>query len=197
MNFEIKPIAPADRPWVSTFIRQRWSGDTVVSRGKLHRPAALPGFVAAQQGQPVGLATYHLENTQAELVTLDSAAAGQGVGTALMAAVRAAAQAAGCTRLWLITTNDNLTALGFYQQQGFRLVRVHCNAVDESRRLKPEIPPIGENGLPIRDELELELALESPNPPDLAGQLAGLHAELWHNLDVLAYLQKERAAWTK
>jgi hypothetical protein len=65
----------------------------------------------------------------------------------------------GCTRLWLITTNDNLHALRFYQKRGFMLVAVHRNAVEQSRKLKPEIPLYGKDGIPIRDEIELEMLL--------------------------------------
>ena len=61
--------------------------------------------------------------------------------------------------MWLITTNDNLNALRFYQGRGFRLVAVHPGAVEASRRLKPQIPELGSFGIPIRDELELELSL--------------------------------------
>jgi GNAT superfamily N-acetyltransferase len=132
----------------------------VVSRGQVHRPETLPGFVARKEGQPVGLITYRLQGGEGEIVTIDSLAENQGIGTALVEAVRQAAKAAGCTRLWLITTNDNLEALRFYQKRGFTLVRVHPQAVDDlSRPLKPEIPRLGRHGLPIRDELELELRL--------------------------------------
>jgi hypothetical protein len=84
---------------------------------------------------------------------------GQGVGTALIEAVKVAAIEAGCRRLWLMTTNDNLHALGFYQRRGFRLVAVYPGAVDAARLLKPEIPLLGNDGIPIRDEIELEIAL--------------------------------------
>ena len=94
-----------------------------------------------------------------EVVTLDSLRPGRGIGTALIEAVKSAASAAGCRRLWLITTNDNLHALGFYQKRGFRLVAVHPGAVDAARRLKPEIPLNGNDGIPIRDEIELEIVL--------------------------------------
>ena len=61
---------------------------------------------------------------------------------------------------WLITTNDNLDALRFYQRRGFRITAIHAGAVDDSRaRLKPEIPEAGDHGIPLRDELELELTL--------------------------------------
>jgi ribosomal protein S18 acetylase RimI-like enzyme len=63
---------------------------------------------------------------------------------------------AGCRRVWLITTNDNLEALGFYQKRGFVLAALHRNAMAETRRFKPNIPLIGMGGIPLRDELELE-----------------------------------------
>jgi ribosomal protein S18 acetylase RimI-like enzyme len=69
------------------------------------------------------LITYRRQADQVEIVTIDSLVEKQGIGTALIEAVRQAARAAGCTRLWLITTNDNLTALGFYQKRGFVLFR--------------------------------------------------------------------------
>jgi hypothetical protein len=71
-----------------------------------------------------------------------------------------AAEAAGrqgCARLWVITTNDNVDALRFYQRRGFCLAAVHRGAVDRSRAsLKPEIPAVGAYGIPLRDEIELE-----------------------------------------
>jgi ribosomal protein S18 acetylase RimI-like enzyme len=70
-----------------------------------------------------------------------------------------AAKTQGCHRLWLITTNDNTHALRFYQRRGFRIVAIHVGAIDESRRLKPEISAVGLDGIPIRDEIELEIAL--------------------------------------
>jgi hypothetical protein len=59
----------------------------------------------------------------------------------------------------LITTNDNTAALRFWQKRGFKLLRVHRNAVEKSRKLKPEIPLTGNDGIPIRDEIELEMML--------------------------------------
>jgi ribosomal protein S18 acetylase RimI-like enzyme len=84
---------------------------------------------------------------------------GIGVGTALIAAVRTIAVRSKCRRVWVITTNDNLHALRFYQRKGFSLVALHPKALDQSRKLKPEIPLIGLDGIPLRDELELEMLL--------------------------------------
>ncbi len=85
-----------------------------------------------------------------------------GIGTALIDAVTKVALQAGCWRVWLITTNDNLHALGFYQKRGFVLVALYRNAIEASRKLKPQIPLVGNDGLPIRDELELESLLATP-----------------------------------
>ena len=85
---------------------------------------------------------------------------GRGIGSALIEIVRNMAVKEGCRRLWLITTNDNTAALRFYQKRGFHLVALHRNAVEQSRRLKPEIPETGNGGVPLRDEIELEIILE-------------------------------------
>ena len=146
------------RGW-SPFCGSNGGSNLVVSRGRVHRADTLPGFLARRWGQEIGLITYRLEADQCEIVSMNSLVERQGVGRALIGAVQQAAREAGCKRLWLITTNDNLTALGFYQKRGFTLVQVHRNAVEVSRRLKPDIPPVAANGIPIRDEVELELLL--------------------------------------
>jgi hypothetical protein len=78
-------------------------------------------------------------------------------GTALIEAAGQLARQQRCARLRVITTNDNVDALRFYQRRGFCLVTVHRGAVDRSRaRLKPEIPSVGAYGILVRDEIELE-----------------------------------------
>jgi hypothetical protein len=51
-------------------------------------------------------------------------------------------------------------ALRFYHLRGFLLAAIYRNAIAASRKLKPEIPLQGIDGIPIRDEIELELLLE-------------------------------------
>lgn len=159
MAYDIKPLGEVDRSWVRAFVTEHWGAPAVISRGQVHYPERLPGFYALVDGARAGLVTYHISGAACEIVSLDSLQAGIGLGSALVGAVRAAAAAAGCTRLWLITTNDNLHALRFYQKRGFELVAVHRGAVQESRRLKPQIPLIGLDGIPLRDEIELEMNL--------------------------------------
>jgi len=159
LNFNIRPVAADDKDWVDKFIAERWGDNFVVGHDDIYYPRELAGFVAEQNGKKVGLATYHLAGHSCEIVTIDSTRPNQGLGSALIEVVKTVAQKAGCTRLWLVTTNDNLHALRFYQKRGFELVAVHRNAVARSRELKPVIPVLGNDGIPIRDEIELELQL--------------------------------------
>jgi GNAT superfamily N-acetyltransferase len=160
MDFTLRPTAPTDRNWVRDLIRTRWGAEIVVAHSVVYHPHLLPGFVAeTAQGDPLGLATYLMGQSGCELVTLDSLQEGKGISTALVQAVAGEASRSGCSRLWCITTNDNLPALAFYQKRGFRLAAVYPGALEHSRVLKPSIPLIGINGIPIRDEIELELLL--------------------------------------
>lgn len=140
------------------FFRALGKQQSNLSWGSLLSPN-LPGFVALYQSEKVGLVTYNIVDIGCEIVTINSIHPSSGVGTALIEAVRDIAIKSGCKRLWLITTNDNMNALRFYQKRGFILVAVHRNALEQSRKLKPEIPLIGEHGIPLSDEIELEMTL--------------------------------------
>ena len=157
--FQIRPIAQDDKSWITSLLKENWGSSIMVTRGKIHQADELPGFIALQEDQPVGLVTYNIDGDRCEIVSMNSLAEGEGTGSALIDAVKDAAAKASCKRLWLITTNDNTKALRFWQKRGFRLVAVYPNAVEESRRLKPEIPFTGNDNIPIRDEIELELVL--------------------------------------
>jgi GNAT superfamily N-acetyltransferase len=158
-RLEVRAVQPDDRPWIDSMIRREWAGDVLVAHGEVFRPAELPGFISVLDGSPVGLVTYRLGGADCEIVSINSDVPGRGVGTALVEAVAGMAWDSGCGRLWLVTTNDNLDALRFYQRRGFRLAAIRPGAVDLSRALKPEIPSIGAYGIPIRDEVELERML--------------------------------------
>jgi ribosomal protein S18 acetylase RimI-like enzyme len=131
----------------------------VVTRGESYCPAELPGFVIIRDTDRVGLVTYHIEGQDCEIVTLNSMHPSMGIGSALISALVKVAKQEMCKRIWVITTNDNTGALRFYQKKGFVLVAVYRNAIKESRQIKPEIPLIGYDGIPIRDEIELEYVL--------------------------------------
>ena len=155
----VRPREAADQAAAEEFLA-RHSSLRVARLGELIRPLDHPALVAgAAGGRLVGMLTYvpTQDWRQCEILTLHAGEQWRGAGTALIEAAGQLARRQGCTGLWVITTNDNVDALRFYQRRGFCLVRVHRGAVDRSRAsLKPEIPPIGAYGIPLRDEIELE-----------------------------------------
>lgn len=156
----IRPITKHDRDWIRSLLSERWGSPEVVTRGRIHYADQLPGFMALNEEHPVGLVTYTFEKGDCEIVSLDSLESGKGIGLDLINAVINTARTEKCNRVWLITTNDNTRALRFYQKIGFKLVAIHCNAIKKSREIKPSIPEIGFDNIPIRDEIELELKIE-------------------------------------
>jgi ribosomal protein S18 acetylase RimI-like enzyme len=156
---KVQPCSPELTEQVREFVASRWGADYVVAHGEIFRPEQLPGFVVMRNREIRALATYRLDGPACELITLDSLDEGQGIGTALLQAVVNAAQRAGAWRLWLVTTNDNLRAVTFYQKRGFSVVTVHAGVMERSRHLKPAIPEFGCDGIPICDEIEMELTV--------------------------------------
>lgn len=158
-SITIRPVERTDRNWIAQFLDKQWGSTRIVSRGQVYLGHLLDGFIAEKDEEPVGLVTYRIDGPACEIVTINSLVQGQGIGTALLEAVKQTALEAGCRRLWLITTNDNMPALRYYQKRGFHLVAIYPNALEASRRLKPEIPLFGLDNIPLRDEIELELTL--------------------------------------
>lgn len=159
----VRDKVPEDRAWAERLIADASGGSPTVARlGELIDPLDLDGLVAEADGRPIGLATVQERpESGMEVVTLHASPRGQGAGTALLATAWEVAAASDHHRLWLVTTNDNLAALHFCLRRSMRVAKVHENAVEADRALKPEIPPFnGENGLPIRDLIELELPTE-------------------------------------
>ena len=149
----------ADQDWVEALLARRWGSPTIISRGRVYDASRLPGLVAWAGKRRCGLATFDVLDRELELVTLDALEPGSGAGSALLREVEEEARRRGCGQCVLITTNDNLDALAFYQKRGWRLTALRPGAIHEARELKPSIPMTAENGIPIRDELELWLEL--------------------------------------
>jgi GNAT superfamily N-acetyltransferase len=155
--FEIRPIN--DRPFLEDLLRLRWSGGSILLRGKLIAPADVDGLAAYDNGHLAGVATWRLEGPVIYLVTLNNITEQRGVGMALLDAIKKLGREKGSALMRVIVTNDNLNALGFYQRRGFRMVALHPGAIDMIRAMKPSIPLMGHNHIQIRDEIELETDL--------------------------------------
>jgi GNAT superfamily N-acetyltransferase len=157
VQFEIRPIT--DRAFLEELLRLRWSGGALVLRGKIVHPKDVEAIAAYHEGRLAGVATWLLEGPVIYLVTLNNISDQRGVGMALLDATMQLGREKGSALLRVIVTNDNLNALGFYQRRGFRIIAVTPGAVDMIRTLLPNIPIMGANRIPIRDEIELEIAL--------------------------------------
>ena len=155
----VHAVTPADRPRISEFMLRHFGSSRMAGHGRIFEVPHLSGFVAEVDGELAGHVHYLVEAESLEIVWIGTIGERQGAGSALLAACARLARDRDLSRIWLITTNDNLDALRFYQRRGFRLLAVHADAVDEARsELKPEIPEVGSFGIPMRDELQLELA---------------------------------------
>ena len=157
---ELYRIDQKNRKSVDDFIMKHWFTLDMVVHGEKINLGNADGFYATEDNEIVGLITYRVVQNEMEILSLDSLNEKKGIGTSLLDKVVQNARDVGCSRVMLITTNDNLSALQFYQKRGFDIIKLHHNAVEESRKIKPQIPLIGSNGISIKHEIELEMKIE-------------------------------------
>ena len=156
---DIYQISQTNRKEIDDFIIRQWFSLQMVVHGESIDLGTADGWYAYQDDEVVGLITYRVSDDMMEILSLDSLNEQHGVGTALLNMAVSYGRNNGISKITLITTNDNLSALRFYQKRGFDMIRLFCNAVDQSRKLKPEIPLIGIDGIPLKHEIELEMSL--------------------------------------
>ncbi len=145
----------SDRTWLEARINAGYgAGHLQARRGELIDVLAGEGLIAEHDASPAGVVLWrHDDDGSTELTYLWAFDSGAGVGSALLRGMVEQVS----LPIWVVTTNDNVGALGFYQRLGFRLRALRCGAVDEARLdLKSSIP-IEHDGIAVRDELELVL----------------------------------------
>lgn len=123
-DLRIRAATAADRDLIAGVLAEAWGGTTMVAHATVYDVLDLPALLAEQDGRVAGLLTYAVSELGLEVVSLDAVEQHVGVGSALLAGAVEAARQAGAQRLWLVTTNDNLGALRFYQRRGLRIVDV-------------------------------------------------------------------------
>lgn len=156
---DIKIISAKNREQVNDFISSHWFSTDMVVRGEVVDMKVLDGFVVYDGETITGLTTYRIEDDECEIMSLDSLRENQGTGTALINKVIEKAAKEKCTKIKLITTNDNINAMRFYQKRGFDMAKLYHNALDVSRKLKPSIPMLGDFDIPLKHEIEFEMNL--------------------------------------
>ncbi|WP_400245021.1 GNAT family N-acetyltransferase [Niallia sp. JL1B1071] len=152
----ITAITETNRENVRSFFQSHWGSTEMVLSTGIYDCSALDGCIAwNKEGEMIGLITYILRDTECEIISLDSVDEGKGVGTRLLHTVEQTAKQVPCNQVKIITTNDNVLALKFYQKRGYYLSELLVDAVKKARKIKPEIPLLGNHGIPIRDEVVL------------------------------------------
>lgn len=149
-------ITDNNREAINTFIKEHWYTTIMIIRGKKIDMTDTEGFFFREKDEIIGLATYIVYDDILEITSLDSLQEKKGIGTRLTEHILREAKERGCRKVVVITTNDNINAIRFYQKRGFDMANLFRNALDISRKLKPEIPLIGENSIPLRHEIEFE-----------------------------------------
>ena len=162
----VRTLAESDRDWAAALVVQYFGSPVIVTRGICHDARTLPGLVVQDEGMRLGLLQYCIVGVRCEVVVLIALRQRQGLGRQMLRELSSVARAQGCRCLWLVTTNDNRPARRFYAALGWHEVAVHRGTVTAARKLKPEIPEYGTNGVPIVDEIEFELRLDALLNPD-------------------------------
>jgi GNAT superfamily N-acetyltransferase len=136
-----------------------WGSTDVALDGKLYDLTKCDCLVCEDERGLLGFLHYDARGAEWEILALDCPRPGEGAGTALIGEVIQMAKNAGAKRLVVVTTNDNAAAMRFYQKRGFALADVRFGAVARSRRVKPAIPELGEDGIPILHEMVFEMEI--------------------------------------
>jgi RimJ/RimL family protein N-acetyltransferase len=158
-NINCSELNSLNKTEAKKLFTRSWGADYVVSKGVIHRFDDLEGIAAVKDIQIKGMLTYNIVENEMEIVSVNSYLENTGIGSELLARAVQKAKDNKCNRVWLITTNDSTPALRFYQKKGFRICNIYIGSIKESRKLKPEIPLTGFDGIPIEHEIELELLL--------------------------------------
>ncbi len=159
MEYKIEKINENLRDKVNNILIDEWEATNIIVRGTIIDGTKLDGFIAIDGENIVGLITYMVDGNECEIISLNSFIENKGIATKLIEEVEKIAKENNCYRLKLITTNDNIRAIEFYQRRGFVFANIYINAIEVSRKLKPQIPMFADNGLPIKDEIEFEKLL--------------------------------------
>ncbi len=160
-QLQCRALKQSDRAKANAFLTERWGSVVMMVRTQRVDMSQLPGILVEKQGEIVALLTYRMQQKRCEIISLDSLLQGQGIATSLIESLLNLAGQAGCERVSVVTTNDNLNALRFYQKRGFLLSALYPGSVDCARRQKPQIPTVGEYGIPLHTEIELERSITS------------------------------------
>jgi len=156
--FVIREADPEDRGRLEELALHFWGETEVECFDHLYDMLQLPALVAEVESELAGFLSYAVEGERMHLVMLNVLPEhqGGGLGQSLVEAAVESARRRGLSRVVVATSNDDLPALGLYQRCGFAITEVVPGRILEYHGGEEE----GFAGIPIRDEIRLELSLE-------------------------------------
>ncbi len=156
MNIKIRKINSKEQTWLKETMTREWGGEPLLIRGVKFYPSSMESLIAVEGEKIMGFMTYEIRSPICEIIAFEVYEKFNGLGTLMLEEMKKFAQSQNCTKLYLMTTNDNLDALRFYQKRGFQISGIHLDSVKNSRKLKPTISEFGDYGIAVRDEIDLE-----------------------------------------
>ena len=154
LNYEIHMVDDAIRAKIHPILDETWGAPYLAINGKLWDSRTMPGFAAVSGDEVLGYLLYEFHDNVCEIMVLESVAQNIGIATALIEKEKQTTKANGMNKIIVQTSNDNTHAFRFYQRRGFTINEIRLGAMNEARKLKPSIPLIGEDNIPLRDEIE-------------------------------------------
>lgn len=151
----IRPKTNHDNKTLENFMTLNWGGEPLIVHGKKYFVKNLEGYLGFYQDECIAFLLFERQEIDWEIIVLEVMSKFSGIGTKLLNALFDEAKKNNCPQIHVMTTNDNLDALRFYQRRGFVLSDIFLNVVDYARTLKPTIPALGDYNIPIRDEIML------------------------------------------
>jgi GNAT superfamily N-acetyltransferase len=160
MEYETIEKTEENNEEIENIVKNNWGSEKIVSRGKIHNVKNTTGIMVIDDKKIIGIGLYEIKDNECEVVLLETFKQNIGIGTRIIEKIKEIAGQNKCKRIWLVTSNDNINALKFYQKRGFVFKNIYINEMENARKLKPEIPLFGDYGIPIKDEIEFEMILE-------------------------------------
>lgn len=150
----VRPCEDADRQAVLDLFERDFGSTRVSAFEAEHALVDVPALVATvKDGLLAGALAYRIDGEALQMLALATDPMWQrsGVGGHLVARAEVLAREAGCRRAVLVTSNDNLPALYFYQRQHYRVAAVAIGSLVARAAGRP-----GFAGIHVRDEIRLE-----------------------------------------
>ena len=156
-------LEPVDQDYIRQHLGELW-GWPVISTVRTYGPEDdMHGVVWRDEwGEIQGLLVYHIDGDAADIISIDAYQQGRHIGGRLLDGAEEHMRKHGVRHVTITTTNDNLRAVAFYVRRGYRLVKIDLDGMDKIRALKPNVPDLGIDNIPLRDMLELAKDLPGP-----------------------------------